>query len=188
MRPSKAATTDLVIARVATRSDPRDRRARLVASSILCGGTLRGLAVAAGMMTVAGISPAFAQCFSGIGGNIAGAGCTVTAATGAFSTAVGSDANATGVAATAFGNGAIANGQQAIAIGASAVATGSFASALGTASFANGTNATATGEFSTANGSDATATGDFSFANGTRRPRRAIPASRTAPSRPRPAR
>src|SRR5437016_14205720 len=83
------------------------RRSRLLASTVLNGGTLRSIAAAAGMMTAFGASPALAQCFSGTGGNIAGAGCTVTVATGNASTAVGFNANATGTDATAYGSDAL---------------------------------------------------------------------------------
>lgn len=90
--------------------DPRHRRTRLLASSMLCGGTLRGLAVAAGMMTALGVSPAFAQCFSGTTGNLLAAGCNVAAAIGASSTAVGQGAEANGAFATVYGNTAVATG------------------------------------------------------------------------------
>ena len=46
-------------------SIPVSRRARLMGASAIAGGALRGLAVAAGMVTVFGASPALAQCFSG---------------------------------------------------------------------------------------------------------------------------
>src|SRR5690349_11629067 len=72
----------------------------LLASTMLNGGTLRSLAVAAGMMTAFGVSPALAQCFSGTGGVLDTAACEHTAATGVNSTAVGSAANATGIGAT----------------------------------------------------------------------------------------
>src|SRR5258708_39872399 len=60
-------------------------RAQLLASSVLTGGTWRSLAVAAGMMTAFGISPALAQCFSGAGTNLGAAGCQSTAPAGAAS-------------------------------------------------------------------------------------------------------
>jgi hypothetical protein len=75
------------------------RRARLMGASAIAGGTLRGLAVAAGMVTVFGGAPALAQCAStdtGFTGT-----CAATAATGANATAVGRAANAAGVFATA---------------------------------------------------------------------------------------
>jgi hypothetical protein len=43
---------------------PGGQRARLMGASALAGGTLRGLAVAAGMVTVFGGAPAFAGCQS----------------------------------------------------------------------------------------------------------------------------
>src|SRR3954467_13193014 len=86
-----------------------NRQKALLASTLLSGGTLRSLAAAAGMMTALGVSPAFAQCFSGTAGTLTTAACDVTAATGASSTAVGSGANATGIDATAYGNNAVAN-------------------------------------------------------------------------------
>src|SRR6185369_4857192 len=79
----------------------RDRRTRLLASSVLTGGTLRDLAVAAGMMTALGISPALAQCFSGAGSNLGAAGCQVTSVGGANVTAVGKGITAIGNSATA---------------------------------------------------------------------------------------
>src|SRR5262245_57613575 len=106
-------------------------RARLMGASALAGGALRGLAVAAGMVTVFGSAPASAQCFSGLVGNLLTANCDITAATGINSTAVGLNANATGSTATAYGSGAVANGD--------------FATATGGANLANGLNATATG-------------------------------------------
>ena len=72
-----------------------------LASSVLNGGTLRSLAVAAGMMTVCGISPAFAQCYSTAAG-LAG-DCTAIVPTGASATAIGFNASANGFAATASG-------------------------------------------------------------------------------------
>src|SRR5947207_5480240 len=84
-------------------------RARLLAGTVLTGGTLRSLAAAAGMMTVLGVSPALAQCFSGAGGVLNTAACDA-AATGTASTAVGSGANATGDSATAYGANATATG------------------------------------------------------------------------------
>src|SRR5262249_7840097 len=142
------------------------RHARLLGASALAGGVLRGLAIAAGMVTALGASPVFAQCASSAT-DLNGAGsCAATAATGTFSTAVGFNANATGVSATAYGNGAVANGGAATATGSSSVATGLSATATGQSSTANGSNATATGQNSIANGANATATGRSSFANG----------------------
>src|SRR5437660_855838 len=69
-------------------------RAHLLASSILTGGTLRSLAVAAGMMTVLGVSPALAQCFSGAGTDLGAAGCQSVAATGLSATAIGQGSTA----------------------------------------------------------------------------------------------
>jgi len=46
-------------------STPLSRRARLMGASALAGGALRGLAIAAGIVTAFGASPAFAQCASG---------------------------------------------------------------------------------------------------------------------------
>lgn len=135
---------------------PKDR-ASLIASSVLRGGTLRSLAAAAGMMTVLGVSPAFAQCYSA-GAGLAGS-CDAIVPTGANATAIGSGANATGINATAYGAGSTANGGAA--------------SATGWNSFANGTNATATGASSNATGVNATATGTGSRANGTSAPPRA---------------
>jgi hypothetical protein len=66
---------------------PLSRRARLMGASALAGGALRGLAVAAGMVTVFGGAPAFAQCSSNAGGTLSGS-CAAAAATGASSTAV----------------------------------------------------------------------------------------------------
>ena len=90
---------------------PISRRARLMGASAIAGGTLRGLAVAAGMVTVFGGAPALAQCAStntGFTGT-----CAAAAATGANSTAVGQAANASGVFATAYGNSAFASGVDA---------------------------------------------------------------------------
>src|SRR5262245_36831277 len=44
------------------------RRARFMGASAIAGGALRGLAIAAGIVTVSGASPALAQCFSGAAG------------------------------------------------------------------------------------------------------------------------
>src|SRR6266516_7611189 len=77
-------------------------RARLLAGTVLTGGTMRSLAAAAGMMTVLGVSPALAQCFSGAGAVLDTAACEHAAATDANSTAVGLGANATGANATAY--------------------------------------------------------------------------------------
>src|SRR5436309_5435862 len=80
---------------------PISRRARLMGASAIAGGTLRGLAVAAGMVTVFGGAPALAQCAStntGFTGT-----CAAAAATGGDSTAVGQAANATGTFATEIG-------------------------------------------------------------------------------------
>src|SRR5258708_2688396 len=90
-------------------------RARLLTSSMLTGGTLRSLAVAAGMMTAFGISPAIAQCYStatDLGGN-----CTANVPTGTASTAIGAGAKSTGTNATAYGNAANATGVEATAMG-----------------------------------------------------------------------
>src|SRR5262245_32067206 len=66
-------------------STPTSRRGRLMAGSALAGGALRYLAVAAGMATVLGASPALAQfgCQSAANDLSAGGNCTATAATGA---------------------------------------------------------------------------------------------------------
>jgi hypothetical protein len=58
------------------------RRARLLGASALAGGALRGLAIAAGMVTAFGAAPALAQCFSDAGGTLSGS-CAAAAATGA---------------------------------------------------------------------------------------------------------
>src|SRR5262249_27636665 len=113
-------------------------RTRLMGASSIAGGALRGLVVAAGMVTVLGASPALAQCFSGGGSGLTtgGAGCDAVVPAGANATAVGQGANATGTNATAYGNAALANGQ--------------FATATGQSSTANGVHATATGSFANA--------------------------------------
>jgi len=118
MRRSILATAQPATAPGYDALDRRDRMALLLASSVLTGGALRSIAAVAGMMTVLGVSPAFAQCFSGTFGNITGAGCDVTAATGVASTAVGLNSNATGNDATAYGTSATANGFNATATGA----------------------------------------------------------------------
>jgi hypothetical protein len=58
------------------------RRARFMGASAIAGGVLRSLAVAAGMVTVFGSSPASAQCFSGAvpPGTLLGLECQITAA------------------------------------------------------------------------------------------------------------
>src|SRR5262245_44441692 len=110
---SHGSQTDQVAAACKPIDVAGSRRARLMGASAIAGGTLRGLAIAAGMVTVFGAAPAMAQCFSGVGGNLLLGGCQSTAATGINSTAVGFMANATGGNATAYGNQAIANGNQA---------------------------------------------------------------------------
>src|SRR5262245_22869620 len=96
-------------------STPLSRCARLMGAIALAGGALRGLAIAAGIVTVFGASPAVAGCQSSATDLSAGTSCAATASTGANSTAVGLNANATGTSATAYGNGAVANGDVATA-------------------------------------------------------------------------
>jgi trimeric autotransporter adhesin len=101
---------------------PVSRRAHLMGASALGGGA-RGLVIAAGMMTVLGAAPAFAQCSSDAAGTLSGGGaCAADIAAGANSTAIGLTANATGANATAYGNGAVANGDNATATGAGSLA------------------------------------------------------------------
>ena len=97
-------------------SIPRSRRARLLGASALAGDALRRLAIAAGVVTALGASPAFAQNAILDPGLAAGV-CLPAAATGTNSTAVGFNANATGTNATAYGNSAVANGNFATATG-----------------------------------------------------------------------
>ncbi|MBR0961729.1 YadA-like family protein [Bradyrhizobium japonicum] len=137
----------------------------LLLSCLLGGGPRRSLAAAAGMMTVAGISPAFAQCYSA-GAGLAGS-CNAIVPTGPQATAVGPNANATGGRATAFGSNAMADGDNATATGTFAIANGDAATAMGDSSAADGLFATAIGQNSQARGSEATATGANSIANGT---------------------
>src|SRR5258708_27033646 len=115
-----------------------DRRGRLLASSVLTRGALRCVAAAAGMMTVLGVSPAFAQCFSGTTGNLLTIACQAIVPGGTSTTAVGSNANAFGQAATAYGNSSTANGIVATATGAGSTANGDLPTATGTNSLANG--------------------------------------------------
>src|SRR5258708_13007267 len=61
-------------------------RAGLLGTSALSGAGLRGLAVAAGLATASGASPALAQCFSGVGGNLLLAPCQPAATGGVAST------------------------------------------------------------------------------------------------------
>jgi hypothetical protein len=157
---------DIAVACEAT-DIPVSRRARLMGASALAGGALRGLAVAAGMVTVFGGAPAFAGCQSSATDLSAGTSCAATASTGVQATAVGLNANATGTNATAYGFLAIANGAAAGATGAQSTANGADATATGVGSTANGINATATGFISIANGAAATATGSQSNATGT---------------------
>src|SRR5262249_59604661 len=65
------------------------RRARLLGASALAGGAIRGLAIAAGMATGVGASPALAPCFSGAAGGLDTAACEHTAAAGGSLTAGG---------------------------------------------------------------------------------------------------
>src|SRR5262249_45258852 len=105
---AQTAGGEIAVAREAISSIPLSpRRPRLMGASAIAGGALRSLAIAAGVVTVFGAAPAFAQvgCQSAATDLSAGAGgCLATAATGGSSTAVGSAANATGLAATAYGN------------------------------------------------------------------------------------
>ena len=140
--------------------------AGIMGASAIAGGALRGLAIAAGIVTVFGATPAAAQCFSGTGGTLLMPACNITAATGVASTAVGLSANATGTNATAYGNAAVANGDFATATGHASAANGDLATATGRGSTANGDNATATGQRSNANGFNATAMGQGSTASG----------------------
>src|SRR5437899_3043566 len=127
-------------------------RAGLLATSALSAAGLRGVAVAAGMVTVFGAAPALAQCLSGTVGNLLAAGCLPAATGGAASTTIGLGAITTGTFGTAVGNGANATGLEATAFGASSIANGDFATAVGVNANANGAQATATGNFSHANG------------------------------------
>ncbi|MVT53801.1 hypothetical protein GPL17_25340 [Bradyrhizobium yuanmingense] len=136
----------------------------LLLSSLLGGGPRRSLAAAAGIMTVAGFSPAFAFCYSN-GAGLTGQCNAVGAATG-LATAVGQAALADGTAATAYGTGAYANGENATATGFASEARGASATATGSRSYANGAFATATGQASRASGLLATATGAEAIANG----------------------
>ena len=122
-------------------SNSGSQRARLMGASALTGGAVRGFAIAAGMVTAFGATPALADCASDTP-SFTGS-CTAAAAIGVNSTAVGAGARADGIIATTFG--AFAN------------ATGLNATAIGGASVANGDRATATGAGATANGADATA-------------------------------
>ncbi len=72
----------------------------LLASSALSGAKWRGLAFAAGVATMFGASPVFAQCYStttGLAGN-----CSAIVPTGSDATAIGQGANAAGGTASAF--------------------------------------------------------------------------------------
>src|SRR6266481_4842585 len=100
VRSPRAATTDLVPAHLSNHVYPSDRRALLLASSVLTGGTLRSLAAAAGMITVAGISPAVAECYSTATG-FAGTNCAAIAPTGVQSLIIGNQATGTGFGPTA---------------------------------------------------------------------------------------
>ena len=148
---------------------PGNRRARLMSASALAGGTLRYLAVAAGMVTVFG-TPAAGQipCVSNILGTLTPINCSVIfgGTTTAFATAIGFDAVINGIAPTAYGGFAEANGNFATALGEQSKATGANATATGSKSTANGANATASGQASSATGDFATATGQNSHAIG----------------------
>jgi hypothetical protein len=61
---------------------PLSRRARLMGASALAGGAWRGLAIAAGMVTVFGGTPAFAGCQSSATDLSAGTSCAAIASTG----------------------------------------------------------------------------------------------------------
>ena len=120
-----------------------NRRARLLASRMLCRGTLRSLVAAAGMVTVLGVSPAFAQCYSA-GAGLSGS-CNAVVPTGINATAVSFGANANGANATAIGSGSTANGINATATGVTSDAEGVNATAIGMGAFATGANASAIG-------------------------------------------
>jgi hypothetical protein len=165
------------------------RRARLLVASALAGGALRGLAIAAGMVTVFGAAPAFAACTSGATGNITTAACNTNPSIGAQATAVGTgamtgpsvaasaygfNANVFGTLGTAIGsnsNAGITNvlgpGERATAIGANSNAIGERATATGQNSQAIGATASAFGQGSVANGDATTAIGQVSTANAT---------------------
>jgi hypothetical protein len=133
------------------RSAPRvtDRRARLLASSALSGGTLRGLALAVGVSiaaTALWAVPARPQQSLNLG-----------TATGTHSYASGNGATATENFATATGEFSTANGTQATATGQSSIANGATASAFGQGSNATGAATTAIGQASVASATGATA-------------------------------
>jgi Legionella pneumophila major outer membrane protein precursor len=99
--------TTVIPASCTIRSAPRDRRARLLASSAISGGTLRGLALAAGVSiaaTALWAVPARAQ--QALNGG----------------TATGPNAYASGTGATATGNAATATGEFSTANGVGATA------------------------------------------------------------------
>src|SRR5262245_54191680 len=81
-----------IAAEFAPEAQKRRCRAALLGSSALAGGTLRGLALATGMVVAFGASPAFAQCYSTMTG-LAG-DCTAVVPTGTNATAIGLNANA----------------------------------------------------------------------------------------------
>src|SRR5262245_56218877 len=91
------------------------RRARLLGASALASGALRGMAIAAGIVTVFGGSPTSAACLSTNSG-FAGT-CIGSASLGIHAHAVGENANADGTNATAFGFSANATGDNAAATG-----------------------------------------------------------------------
>src|SRR5262249_24833424 len=130
-------------------------RARLLSSSALAGGTLRGLALAAGLAATAPmLAPSEAAAQFVCGGSTDGAepqtGAGATAAVGGV--ACGPLANANGGAATAVGEAATANGTIATAVGFSSVANGAaFPIAVGGLANANGGSAIAIGGLATAN-------------------------------------
>src|SRR5262249_5747004 len=150
----------LALARRNTATQPAfaqvGRRARLLSSSALAGGTLRGLALAAGLaVTVPKLAPTDAAAEFVCGGSATGA----EPQTGAGAVATGADAVACGTNATA-------NGANATAVGAASLANGGSASAFGAAANANGNNTTAVGSQANANTGFATAIGSESVANG----------------------
>src|SRR5262249_56825035 len=81
---AQTAGGEIAVAREAISSIPVSRRTRLMGASAIAGGALRSLAIAAGVVTVFGAAPAFAQvgCQSAATDLSAGAGgCLPTAAT-----------------------------------------------------------------------------------------------------------
>ena len=87
-------------------------------------------------------------------------------ASGVYSIAMGSSAQASGYSSTAMGNGTTANGDYSTAMGIGTQASGDYSTTMGNETIASGNTSTAMGNNTTASGSTSTALGYQTNASG----------------------